>query len=195
LRYTAPGSSLENDMQAYLLQILAPQPKLRIRALLLKPHSSGTFRLSSTDTKVQPIIRLNLASEAEDARRLGEGLRLVGKFIQNPQLAPHLGHNVLLDDGETVPIGKLAELLERSERVDAHVQSVVRHYVHPVGSARMGRPNDPGAVVDRHGNVHGTLGLRIADASIMPTIPRANTNLTCIVIGERVAGWMREQDD
>ena len=94
-----------------------------------------------------------------------------------------------------VSVRKLGELLEQSDWVDAHVQSVVRHYVHPVGSARMGPPNDPGAVVDQYGRVHGTLGLRIADASVMPTIPRANTNLTCIMIGERVAGWMREQDD
>ncbi len=195
LRYTAPGSCLENDMQAYVLQVLSPQPKLLIRALLLKPHSSGTLRLRSRDAKVQPVIQLNLASKAEDARRLGEGLRLLGKFIQTPQLGPHLAQSVILDDDEPVSVRKLGELLEQSDWVDAHVQSVVRHYVHPVGSARMGPPNDPGAVVDQYGRVHGTLGLRIADASVMPTIPRANTNLTCIMIGERVAGWMREQDD
>ena len=54
---------------------------------------------------------------------------------------------------------------------------------------------DPGAVVGQYGRVHGVMGLRVADASIMPTIPRANTNLTCIAIGERVAGWMRTQSD
>jgi choline dehydrogenase len=195
LRYTAPGSHLQNDMQALLLQDLLPQPKLRIRALLLKPHSSGTLRLRSRDPKIQPVIQLNLASEAEDARRLGDGLRLLGKFVQTPQLGPHLAHSVSLDDGATVTIVKLGELLERSDWVDEYVRSVVRHYVHPVGSARMGPPNDLGAVVDQHGKVHGTSGLRVADASIMPTIPRANTNLTCIMIGERVARWMREQDD
>jgi choline dehydrogenase len=195
LRYTAPGSCLQNDMQAYLLQVLSPQPKLLIRALLLKPHSCGTLRLHSRDPKAQPVIQLNLASEPEDARRLGEGLRLLGKFIRTRQLGPHLAPSVILDDGETVSARKLGELLEQSEWVDAHVQSVVRHYVHPVGSARMGPPGDPDAVVDQHGKVHGIAGLRIADASVMPTIPRANTNLTCIVIGERVAGWMREQDD
>ncbi len=195
LRYTAPGSCLENDMQAYLLQVLSPHPKLLIRALLLKPHSSGTLQLRSRDAKVQPVIQLNLASEAEDARRLGDGLRLLGKFIQTPQLGPHLAHSVILDDGETLPIRTVGELLKQSDWVNAHVQSVVRHYVHPVGSARMGPANDPGAVVDQHGRVHGTAGLRIADASVMPTIPRANTNLTCIMIGERVAGWMRGRDD
>jgi choline dehydrogenase len=195
LRYTAPGSCLENDMQAYLLEVLLPQPQQRIRALLVKPNSSGMLRLRSRHPKVQPVIQLNLASEAEDARRLGDGLRLLGKFIQTPQLDPHLARSVNLDDGETVSIGRLGKLLEQSDWVAAHVQSVVRHYVHPVGSARMGPADDPGAVVDQHGRVHGTSGLRVADASIMATIPRANTNLTCIVIGERVAGWMREQDN
>jgi choline dehydrogenase len=147
LRYTAPGSCLQNDMQAYLLEVLLPQPQLSIRALLLKPHSSGMLRLRSGDAKVQPVIQLNLASEAEDARRLGEGFRLLGKFIQTPQLGPHLARSVNLDDGETVSIGKLGELLAQSDWVDAHVQSVVRHYVHPVGSARMGPADDPGAVV------------------------------------------------
>jgi len=194
LRYTAPGSGLQNDMQVLLLQFL-PQPQLSIRAQLVKPHSTGTLRLGSRDPKVQPVIQLNLASEAEDARRLGDGLRLLGKFIQTPQLGPHLAHDVILNNDETLPTTKLGELIKQPDWVDAHVQSVVRHYVHPVGSARMGPVNDPGAVVDQHGRVHGTSGLRVADASVMPTIPRANTNLTCIAIGERVAGWMREQDN
>jgi choline dehydrogenase len=55
----------------------------------------------------------------------------------------------------------------------------------------MGPAGDPGAVVDQYGRVHGVAGLRVADASVMPTIPRANTNLTCIMIGERLADWLR----
>jgi hypothetical protein len=63
---------------------------------------------------------------------------------------------------------------------------------HPAGTAKMGPGNDPGAVVDQECRVRGIEGLRVVDASVMPTIPRANTNLTCIMIGERVADWMRE---
>jgi choline dehydrogenase-like flavoprotein len=55
----------------------------------------------------------------------------------------------------------------------------------------MGPPDDPLAVVDQHGRVHGLTGLRVADASIMPDLPRANTNLTAIMIGERIADWIR----
>ena len=57
----------------------------------------------------------------------------------------------------------------------------------------MGPADDPMAVIDQHCRLHGVENLRVADASIMPTIPRANINLTCIMIGERVADWIREQ--
>jgi choline dehydrogenase-like flavoprotein len=56
--------------------------------------------------------------------------------------------------------------------------------VHPIGIARMGSIDDELAVVDQHGRIHGTSNLRLADASIMPTVPSANTNLSCIMIGE-----------
>jgi choline dehydrogenase len=63
---------------------------------------------------------------------------------------------------------------------------------HPVSTARMGPDGDAGAVVDQYCRVRGIDDLRVADASVMPAIPRANTNLPCIMIGERVAEWMRD---
>ena len=65
---------------------------------------------------------------------------------------------------------------------------------HPVGTAKMGPENDPMVVVDQYCRVRGVQGLRVVDASIMPNIVRANTNLTCIMIGERVADWMQNPD-
>ena len=62
---------------------------------------------------------------------------------------------------------------------------------HPVGTTRMGPDSDRDAVVDQYCRVRGVEGLRVVDASVMPNIVRANTNLTCIMIGERVADWMR----
>jgi 5-(hydroxymethyl)furfural/furfural oxidase len=67
-------------------------------------------------------------------------------------------------------------------------------FYHPVGTCRMGRAEDDGAVVDRTGRVHGMAGLRVADASIMPTIPRANTNLTTIMLAEKIADAIRRGD-
>ena len=59
---------------------------------------------------------------------------------------------------------------------------------------RMGPDGDAGAVVDQRGRVRGVDGLAVVDASIMPNVPRANTNLTCIMIGERVSDWMRAEE-
>ncbi len=193
LRYTAPGSSRDNDMQIMSLQRLL-QPGLLLRTLLMKPESRGALRLVSTDANVQPDIRINLASTAEDVRRLGEGLKLLGALIGTSHLTGVGAHTIVLEDGDTMSATQFAGLLGQSNWIEGYIQRVVRHYVHPVGTARMGLARDPGAVVDQHGRVHGITALRVADASIMPTIPRANTHLTCVMIGERVAGWMREQD-
>ena len=64
---------------------------------------------------------------------------------------------------------------------------------HPSCTARMGPADDPTAVVDERGFVHGVRGLRIADASIMPRVPSANTNIPTIMIGERMGEWAREE--
>ncbi|MCH8994910.1 MAG: choline dehydrogenase, partial [Chloroflexi bacterium] len=63
---------------------------------------------------------------------------------------------------------------------------------HPCGTAPMGAADDSAAVVDQYGRVFGVEGLFVADASIMPTIPRANTNIPTIMIGERFGEWLRE---
>ena len=68
-----------------------------------------------------------------------------------------------------------------------------RTYFHPVGTCRMGPHADAGAVVDARGRVHGVEGLFVADASIMPTIPAANTNLPTFMLAERCAAWLAEQ--
>jgi choline dehydrogenase len=64
---------------------------------------------------------------------------------------------------------------------------------HPVGTVKMGPASDSMAVVDQYCHVRGVEGLQVVDASVMPNIVRANTNLTCIMIGERVAEWMRTE--
>jgi len=77
---------------------------------------------------------------------------------------------------------------------DAAIADFIRNncgtIYHPVGTVKMGPANDPMAVVDQYCCVRGIEGLRVVDASVMPNIVRANTNLTCIMIAERVADWM-----
>jgi len=62
---------------------------------------------------------------------------------------------------------------------------------HPCGTARMGPKEDPDSVVNEFGQLHGLANVLVADASIMPSVPRANTNLTSIMIGEKIGEWLR----
>jgi choline dehydrogenase len=193
-RYTAPDSNKRNDMQAILFQAL-PQPALRLRALLVKPESRGSLTLRSTDPTVAPLIQLNLLSEPEDRRRLIAGIRLLGQFIAHPRMIDIGASRLVLEDKATHDAREVQEWLANDDWVEAYAERTVRHYVHPVGTARMGPAHDPGAVVDQHGRVHGISQLRVADASVMPTIPRANTNFPCMMIGERMAAWMAQETD
>jgi choline dehydrogenase len=74
--------------------------------------------------------------------------------------------------------------------VRTYIQAHVTSYAHPVGTCKMGPGNDPSSVVDSSGLVHGTSNIFVADTSIMPQIVRANTNLTCLLIGFRMAEWL-----
>ncbi len=194
LRYTAPHSNQANDMQVLHFQ-LGSQGVLGLSAKLMKPQSIGSLKLRDQDPHTQPFIQLNLASDPEDVRRLAEGFRLLGRFVQTPQFADQGAHTVNLDDGETLSTEDLITLIEQEGWLEAYIQRTVSHYVHPVGTVRMGPDGDPGAVVDQRCRVRGVSNLRVVDASVMPTIPSANTNLTCIMIGERVASWMREETE
>jgi choline dehydrogenase len=70
------------------------------------------------------------------------------------------------------------------------IDSAIEHYYHPVGTCAMGPVDDSMAVTDERGKVHGLHNVFVADCSIMPVIPRANTNLPAIVVGERIADWL-----
>jgi choline dehydrogenase len=85
------------------------------------------------------------------------------------------------------------EIVASDEALAGMLRASVATAMHTAGTARMGPANDTMAVVDQYCRVRGVERLRVVDASVMPTIPRANTNLTCIMIGEQVAGWMRQE--
>jgi 5-(hydroxymethyl)furfural/furfural oxidase len=99
----------------------------------------------------------------------------------------------LADWGLSTLVGKrvnLQSLLADDEALTAHIRENVGGAFHVVGTCRMGQALDPDAVVDRAGRVYGTSGLRVVDASIMPTIPRANTNIPTIMLAEKIAASM-----
>ena len=189
LRYTAAGSAETNDMLAAIFQT-AQQPSSWLFASVMRPRSRGTLRLADRDPHVQPEICLNLATDPEDRRRLVEALRLLCALARSPQVAACRTDDVALADGRMLPLAEAAALLSTPEVAEDYVRQTVGHFVHPVGTARMGPEGDAGAVVDQQCRVRGVEGLRVVDASVMPNIPRAPTNLTCIMLGERAADWL-----
>ncbi len=100
-------------------------------------------------------------------------------------IAPPLSDRML--SSLTSGVSDLAGLAADDARLRSHVEKNIAGTFHLVGTCRMGHPDDNKAVVDSHGCVRGAQGLRVADASIMPTVPRANTNIPAIMVGEKIA--------
>ena len=191
LRYTSDGGEA-NDMQMYAFNYwaLTDLPEMReifgvdlafaIAPSLQRPHSRGRLHVESIDLHAAPRIELNGLDDAFDRARMREGMRIACDIAHAPDIAKHWERIELLDQA----------LIDDDDALDRYIFDTAWQNLHPVGTAKMGPRSDPEAVVDAHGRVHGIDGLRVVDAAIMPTIPRANTNLTCIMIGERVADWI-----
>jgi choline dehydrogenase-like flavoprotein len=196
VRYTAPGSNEFNDMQQVIFShvdvagIGGAQAVARVGAPLAiglpvaleRPRSRGRLSLSSADPRVPPVIELDFADDREDLRRLVEGVRLAWQIAHEPELVRHVDRVALLTE----------ETLGSDEALAAYVRATISTQFHPCSTARMGPADDPMAVVDQHCRVRAVESLRVVDASVMPTIPRANINLTCIMIAEHVSDWMRD---
>lgn len=165
----------------YVGEGLVPLPAhgLTLAAILLRPHSRGTIRLASANPLEAPLIDPAYLSDAEgiDAATLLAGIAECERLLDTDALrSVTTGGWVLPENGERMTPAERAEL---SLRRYSHT------LYHPVGTARMGR--DAASVVDPDLRVRGVTGLRIADASVMPTVIRGHTNAPAIVIGEVAA--------
>ncbi|AXI80096.1 mycofactocin dehydrogenase MftG [Peterkaempfera bronchialis] len=163
-----------------IAEVLRGRDAMSLHATLLTPRSRGTVTLRDAEPDTPPVIALRLASEAADVERLMTGMRLVWALVQQAPLGGLL-RRVLLWTARMV-------------QDDALLRSAVTRFAcpawHPVGTARMGPAEDPAAVVDQRLRVHGVAGLRVVDASVMPSITSAPTNLSCVMLAERAAEWM-----
>jgi choline dehydrogenase len=150
-----------------------------IGGALLKPRSRGSVRLRSADPSAPPRIDLGYFHDPADLDRLTDALTLARQVAAAPAV------KALSDGVEPSPISELPH------RDAAGLRSWVRReawtYHHPVGTCAMGPDPTAGAVVDASGAVHGIEGLSVADASIMPDIPSANTHLPTVMVAERIA--------
>jgi choline dehydrogenase len=141
----------------------------------MTPHSRGSVKLTSAEAHASPRIDVNYLSDARDIQVLESGLEIAREFAHQAPLRDWIGAEL----SETVAICD-ADTISRN----------CMHYYHPVGTCKMGMASDSEAVVDERGRVHGIENLFVADASIMPIIPRANTNIPALVVAERIASWI-----
>jgi choline dehydrogenase len=147
----------------------------------MTPRSRGAVRLSDADPSAPPRIDHGYLTDPDgaDLQVLLDALELSRALAARPELAPLIGDELLPGASRTAR-ADLADLLTK----------FCMHYAHPVGTCRMGPAGQRDAVVDARGRVHGLDNAYVADASVMPVIPRANTNMPALVVGLRVAGWL-----
>jgi choline dehydrogenase len=145
----------------------APQRQMSFTAALMAPTSRGSLQVTPRGTR----IRLRHLEDEVDARRMADINALTAQILDE------LAHNGVVELPDT-PWWQTDDLIAASRREAGT-------YNHPVGTCRMGRSDDPRAVVDEHLRLMGASGLFVADASVIPTIPRAGTNLTAMMIGQR----------
>ena len=158
---------------------LDERPGMSCVICVVKPDSRGTIMAASSDPFARPHIKPNYLSTRTDEQALLSGTRHVRRIFAQPALAPY-------STGEFIPgpdVQSDADLL-------AFARKTGNTLYHPVGTCRMGE--DPRAVVDSRLRVRGIQGLRVIDASVMPTLTTGNTNAPTIMIGEKGAAMIRE---
>ncbi|MCH7733862.1 MAG: GMC family oxidoreductase N-terminal domain-containing protein [Chloroflexi bacterium] len=191
LRYTAPGSDLRNDMIVFMVS-WTPKERgrytdrrtpygVQMNCVLNRELSAGELYIESDDPHTQPFIDYNYLADPEDLRRMRDGIRrCVG-----------IGRRAAFRDIVSDLMEPSWDDLQDDEALNAWMRRTVTTGHHSSCTCKMGPPGDPMAVVDQFGMVRGLEALRIADASIMPDCPRANTNVSVLAIGERIADFMR----
>lgn len=185
------SSGVEADVSGDLYLGIAPNAALGLVSAVLwvnKPNSSGHLRLRSKDPSEYPAVEFNLLSDRRDLDRLRQGLRVLARVFAHPAVAAFSGPPRLSRFAQASNDGPLlSELLANDAQLQRYLRTHVGGVWHASGTCRIGHADDPQAVVDHTGRVHGVLGLRVADASVFPSIPTANTNLPTLMIAEKIA--------
>jgi len=151
-------------------------PGMTCGAWQMRPESTGYVRIRSTDAADHPVIQPNYLADEKDRRVLLAAIRLARRILATPQMAMYYGNEELPGSG----VASDDELLDFARQYGSSCY-------HLVGTCRMGPDSDPTSVVDESLRVRGLTGLRVADASIMPTVTSGNTYAPSLMIGAKAA--------
>ncbi|MGO7300679.1 GMC family oxidoreductase [Rhizobium ruizarguesonis] len=176
------------DVQFHVLPVLVgfvdrdPEPGhgLSIGPCYLRPRSRGTIRLRSADPNDKAEFDANLLSDPADLDTLVRGVETAIRILDAPALAKLIKRRVLPKPGVESDPAALRD----------YIRQTAKTVFHPAGTARMGRADDPMAVVGADLKVRGVEGLRVCDASVMPTLVSGNTNAPVMMIAARAAAFI-----
>ena len=155
-------------------------PAITVSACNLRPTSRGTIRIRSADPDDHPLIAPNYLDTEEDRRVAANAIRVTRRLMKQPSMAQ-------FDPEEFLPGPDVGDDDAALAQAAGAIGTTI---FHPVGTAKMGRTDDPSAVVDDRLRVIGLEGLRVIDASVMPTITSGNTNTPTIMIAEKGAEYI-----
>ena len=158
---------------------MQPVPGVTATVCILRPASRGSIHIGGATAQDQPVIIANYLAVEEDMQALVSGFKQIRGLFETAALRPHL-----TDD--SLPGSRV----DAADDIMDYIRQEAFSVYHPVGTCRMGR--DEMAVVDARLRVHGLRNLRVADASIMPTIVSGNTHAPCVMIGQKCATMVLE---
>lgn len=185
-RYTSSGSDCPNDIQlqpgSFVPLPRLPLPGVTLATCIGKPRGHGRIRFLSARADERPRLETAFLVDAGDRARAKEALRWIGRLSKTRALSKLAR-----------PVYPSRDPFDDGFELKGALEQITGSGYHPCGTAPMGAPDDPMAVTDGRGRVRGVRGLFVADASLMPTIPTANTNLPTLMIGERIGEWLREE--
>jgi choline dehydrogenase len=168
------GIAADYSTDIYKIGTFPKQDGFSILSIVIRPKSRGYVALKNNDPLSAPLIQPNLLSDPADMEVLKKGIRKAIEIVSAPAL------KAFSPKGVCLPQPPFSD-----EHLEEHIRKSLETLYHPVGTCRMG--NDDLAVVDDQLRVKGIRGLRVADASVMPTIVSGNTNAACIMIGEKAS--------
>ncbi len=157
-------------------------PAITVSACNLRPTSRGDVRIPSADPVEKPLIAPHYLSTEEDRQVAADAIRVTRQLMRQPAMAR-------FTPDEMLPGSSVGDDDAALAKAAGDIGTTI---FHPVGTAKMGRADDPMAVVDKDLRVIGIAGLRVIDASVMPTITSGNTNTPTIMIADKVSREMMQ---